>query len=126
MPLVAIEIVKGKTKTHKKAIMNSVEHSIIQTLEVTKDDLFQRVLEFEEEDFLTPSDRTDNATLIEIILYKGSSPKVKKNLNNAIIENLAASPGINASDLPLSYWNLPKKTGSLKMVNHLVKTFRRG
>jgi phenylpyruvate tautomerase PptA (4-oxalocrotonate tautomerase family) len=99
MPLVKIEIIEGKSSDYKNAIMNALKQSIIQTLNVTEYDIFQRLLEFKAEDLQIPPDKSHNVTLIEIILYKGRSYNIKKDLYTAIMENLIINPGINKSDL---------------------------
>ena len=72
----------------------------------------QRIYELVEDNFES-YEKTDNITLIEIILYKGRSNGVKKALYKAINDNLALDPGIDCDDIiivliepPLENWGI--------------------
>ena len=72
----------------------------------------QRIYELDEDNFES-YEKTDNITLIEIILYKGRSNEAKKALYKAINDNLALDPGIDCDDIiivliepPLENWGI--------------------
>jgi len=72
----------------------------------------QRIYELDEDNFESYT-KTDNITLIEIILYKGRSKEAKKALYKAINNNLALDPGIDGNDIiivliepPLENWGI--------------------
>jgi len=101
MPLVKIEIRKGKLKEHKQAILNGVHDALVETIKIPDNDRFQRIYELDEDTFEVPEGKTDNITLIEIIMFKGRSIEAKKALYNAINNNLASNPGIDGDDITI-------------------------
>lgn len=101
MPLVKVEIVKGKTETHKKAILDGVHNALVRAIKIPDYDRFQRIYELGEADFEYPETKTDNITLIEITLFEGRSFEAKKALYEAINENLAQNPRIDGNDITI-------------------------
>ncbi len=49
MPLVKIEIRKGKSKEHKKAILNCVHDALVETVKIPDYERFQRIYELDED-----------------------------------------------------------------------------
>jgi len=113
MPLVKIEILKGKSIEYKKAILNGVHQALVEALMIPEHDRFQRIYELGKDDFEVPPDRTDRATIIEIKMFPGRSLEAKKNLYQCIIRNLKNYPGIDGYDVviillepPLTNWGM--------------------
>ena len=99
MPLVKIEIREGKSAEYKKAVLDGVHEALVHTLGIPDSDRFQRLYELPTAEFEAPPDRSDQATIIEITMYRGRSFEAKKELYKGIIENLAKNPGINGYDI---------------------------
>ena len=113
MPLVKIEIRKGKSKEYKKAILNGVHDALVKAVKIPDHDRFQRIYELDEDNFEAPESKTSNITLIEIIMFKGRTKETKKALYKAIIKNLASNPGFDRDDItivlidsPLENWGI--------------------
>lgn len=113
MPIVKIEIRKGKSKEYKKAILDGVHDSLVESIKIPDNDRFQRIYELDEDDFEAPDNRTDNVTLIQIVMFEGRSFEAKKALYNAINRKLRDNPGINGDDItvvliesPLENWGV--------------------
>ena len=113
MPIVKIEIRKGKSDEYKKAILNGVHDALVEAIKIPDHDRMQRLYELDKENFETPSTKTDNITLIEITMFKGRSNQAKKSLYKAIVNNLASNPGIDGNDIvivlnepPLENWGI--------------------
>ena len=113
MPLVKIEILTGKSRRYKKAILDGVHQALVEALMIPESDRFQRMYELEKEDFQLPPDRTDQAIIIEIKMFPGRSREAKKRLYQSIIINLKNDPGIEGSDVmiillepPLPNWGV--------------------
>ena len=111
-PLVKIEIRKGKPKEYKKAILTGLHDALVESVKIPDQDRLQRIYELDEDNFESYT-KTDNITLIEIILYKGRSKEAKKALYKAINNNLALDPGIDGNDIiivliepPLENWGI--------------------
>ena len=113
MPLVKIEIIKGKSKEHKKAVLDGVHDALVNTIKIPDWDRFQRLYELDEENFEVPEKYGENVTIIGITLFKGRSFEAKKKLYSLITGNLAANPGIEKedvvivlNDVPLENWGI--------------------
>lgn len=99
MPLVKVEILKGKTQEYKRAILDGVHAALVETFKILDNDRIQRLYELKKDDFEISPTKTDNFTLIELTVFKGRSYEAKKNLYAAIVRNLAKSPGIDGKDI---------------------------
>ena len=113
MPLVRIEILKGKDPSYKKSIMAGVHKALLESLKIKEEDNFQRLYELEKENFAIAPHKTEKFIIIEITLFRGRSYEAKKGLYKKIVENLGQSPGISGEDImivlhevPLEHWGL--------------------
>lgn len=113
MPLVKIEIIEGKPKEYKEAVLDGVHQALVRALGIPDSDRFQRLYELPLPNFEFQPDRSENVTIIEITMFKGRSIKAKKELYQAIVENLSENPGITGYDLmiillepPLENWGV--------------------
>lgn len=113
MPLVKIEIRKGKSTEYKKAILDGVHLALVEAIKIPDHDRLQRLYELDKDNFETPPNKTDDVTLIEITMFKGRSTAAKKALYKFIVNNLASNPGINGNDIvivlhepPLENWGI--------------------
>ena len=119
MPLIRVEIYKGKSKAYKKAIMDGVHSALVSAFKIPEDDRNQRIYELDEENFERRSNKTTNFTIVEITAFKGRSLKAKQNLYREIFQNLKSDPGIEESDIlvyinepELENWGIKGKPGS--------------
>lgn len=99
MPLVKVEIIEGKTKEYKQAILDGVHRALVTSLQIPDNDRFQRLYEIPFNNFEYPPDRTPNVTIIEISMFKGRSFKAKRELYQNIVNNLKNDPGIDGMDV---------------------------
>lgn len=99
MPLVRVDIYKGKSQEYKKAILNGIHEALVEAFKIPEDDRNQRLYEIEEENFERRNNKTKNFTIIEITAFKGRSREAKKLLYKKITEKLSENPGIKASDI---------------------------
>lgn len=113
MPLVKIEVLKGKSPEYKKALFDGVHTAMMASLKIPAHDRTQRLYELDPENFEIPPGKTGNLTLIEITMFKGRSAEAKKAIYKTIGENLANNPGIAGTDItivlneqPLENWGL--------------------
>ncbi|MGI5854687.1 MAG: tautomerase family protein [Bacillota bacterium] len=113
MPLVKVEILKGKSQEYKKAILDGIHSALVEAFEILDGDRMQRLYELDEDCFERSTNKTENITLIELTVFKGRSFEAKKKLYSAIVRNLAKSPGIDGKDIfivinepPLENWGV--------------------
>ncbi len=110
MPLVKIEIRKGKSEEYKKSLLEGVHRALVQVLKIPDSDRKQRLYELDADNF---ENKTDNGVLIEITMFKGRSFSAKKELYGVIINILSRNPGIRGEDItivlieqPLENWGI--------------------
>ena len=116
MPVVKISMLKGKTPEYKKTVLDSVHGALVDSIGVEDWDRFQRVVEFEPEDFEKPSFKSDDFMVVEISLFPGRTKEQKGALIEAIAERLNKSLSIDPSDVfvlisepPLENWGIGGK-----------------
>src|SRR3972149_9088034 len=112
MPLVRIEIRRGRTPAEKRALMEAIHSALVEALQIPDWDRTERLIEHEAEDFEIPPGKTERYTLIEITMFPGRSLDAKRRLYRALVQNLGAL-GIAASDTflvlhepPMENWGI--------------------
>lgn len=113
MPLVKIEMLKGKTSEYKKTMLDQIHQALVDILKIPDDDRMQRLYELDKENFEMSANKTDDIILIELTIFKGRSYEAKKNLYHAIVDNLHKALGIKRTDViivihepPLENWGV--------------------
>ncbi len=99
MPLVKIEIREGKSKEYKKALLDGVHEALVQSIKIPDYDRTQRLYELDADNFEATPNKTDNITVIEIVMFKGRSIEAKKQLYKTSVNNLTENPGIKGDDI---------------------------
>ncbi len=69
---------------------------------------FQRFMVLESENFIYPSDRTFNYTIIEITMFEGRSVEAKKNLIRLLYQKVGETTDIKPQDLEIMITETPK------------------
>ncbi len=88
MPLVKISILKGRSTSEKKKLLDLVHSSLVEAFKIPDHDRTQRVYEFSEVDFEIENDRSDKYTIIEITIFPGRSVEAKKKLYKLLFSHL--------------------------------------
>ncbi len=116
MPIVRVDLIKGKTPEYKKALLDCIHEGLLEAIGIEDWDRFQRIIEIDKEDFEIPSGKTENFTIIEITLFPGRTKEQKKNLIERITEKLGERLEIIPTDVfiiinepPLENWGLGGK-----------------
>ena len=101
MPLVTVTVRKPKTGAFKAAVLQAVHSSLVAS-GVPETDRFHRIIELEADDFrFDPTypdatrPRSDDFTLIEVLLSVGRSVKVKRKILADIMAGVARDPGLD-------------------------------
>ncbi len=116
MPLVRIEVVKGKTVEYKKQMMEGVHVALMNAIQIEDWDRFQRLYEIEDEFFERSEGKTDKFTMIEITMFQGRTKEQKAKLYEEIVKELYERLQIQATDIfivlnepPNENWGLAGK-----------------
>lgn len=104
MPLVRIDLIKGKSPGHARAIGDGVHRALVEAFNAPPDDRFQVIAEHDRENLIYDPDylgihRTDDVVFIQITAGKWRDTAAKKRLYRRIVENLAQKPGLRPEDV---------------------------
>jgi 4-oxalocrotonate tautomerase len=103
MPLVRIDLRKGKDATHREAI-SRVVHEALVSVGAPKDDRFQLISEHEPSNFVFDPNyleirRSEDLVVIQITRNEGRTLEQKKALYKAIADGLAARVSLRREDV---------------------------
>lgn len=116
MPLVRIDLKKGKDADYRQKIGHVVYEALL-SVGVPKDDRFQVINEHGDGNFLFDPNylniaRDDDLVIIQITWNEGRSLDQKKALYKAIADGLAASPGVRPENVFISLVEVKKENWS--------------
>jgi len=116
MPLVRVEMRRGKSPAYKKAVLDSIHQGLVAALSIPEWDRFQRITEYDPCDFDIAPEKTDAFMLIELTLFPGRTKEQKRAVIETITENLHTALGIAPTDVfiviqepPLENWGMGGK-----------------
>lgn len=116
MPLVRIEIVKGKSKEYKQQLMEGVHAALETALGIPEWDRYQRLYELDNESFERDDSHSDDFTMIEITMFPGRTKEQKARIFSEIVAELGRRLGIADTDVfivlhepPNENWGLSGK-----------------
>ena len=116
MPLVKINMLKGKTAEYKKTVFDCVHQGLMEGLCISDWDRFQRIVEFDRADFEAPAEKSDNFMIIELTIFPGRTKEQKKSDIESITAKLVAALSIVPEDVfiiitepPLENWGMAGK-----------------
>ena len=99
MPLVRIDMIKGKDAEYKKTLLDCIHDGLIESIGIEDWDRFQRIVEFEKDDFETAPFKTDNFMIIEITMFQGRTKEQKKTLIETVTSKLVERLSIEPTDV---------------------------
>jgi 4-oxalocrotonate tautomerase len=116
MPLVRIDLRKGKTAAYRQGIGRVVYEAMV-SVGVPQKDRFQIIAEHEGDDFIfDPSylgiERTHDLVIIQITWNEGRTVEQKKTLYKAIAEGLSQSLGLRTEDVFVNLVEVKKENWS--------------
>lgn len=112
MPIAKIEVRKSRPPEEVTALIDAVYQAQLEALKIPKDDKQIRYIEHKPEHFAVPPSKSDNYTLVEILMFPGRSLNAKRNLYQGIVRRfgeLGIAPGdvmIVLNEPPLDNWGV--------------------
>jgi phenylpyruvate tautomerase PptA (4-oxalocrotonate tautomerase family) len=108
MPLVSINLRKGRAPEVKRAIADAVQAALVTNLGIPETDRFQLIREYESADFIHSDAHLDltytpDLIMLEISFVEGRSDEVKKALLKDLNERLVASAGLRSDDVFVTF-----------------------
>ncbi|MBV8967542.1 MAG: tautomerase family protein [Verrucomicrobia bacterium] len=116
MPLVRIDLQKGKDAAYRQQI-SAVVHEALVSVGVPEKDRFQVVAEHDSGDFVFDPDyldthRTDQLVIVQITWNEGRSIEQKKTLYQTIADGLHATLGLRREDVLINLVEVKKENWS--------------
>ena len=117
MPLVRIDLRKGKSAAHKKAIADGVYRALRETFTVPDEDRFIVVTEHDDDGFFYSHsylniERTDDLAFIQITVTNSRGVEQKKELFARIAALLSERPGLRPQDVFINLLEVTKENWS--------------
>ena len=116
MPLVKVEMIKGKSREYKTSVLDMIHIALVEALGIEEWDRFQRIIEIDKENFELPEGKTDDFMIIELTLFPGRSKEQKRLAIETITDKLNKELGIKNTDVfivinepPMENWGLAGK-----------------
>lgn len=113
MPLVRIEVIKGKSLEYKKTVMDAVHTALVNAIQIEEWDRFQRLYEIEDELFERSETKTDKFTMIELTMFPGRTKEQKAKVYEEITKELEKRLGIQPADVFIVIHELPNENWGL-------------
>ncbi len=116
MPLVRIDLRRGKPSTYREAITRVV-HEALVSVGVPRDDRFQLIAEHDAENFVFDLNyldirRSEDLVIIQITWNEGRTVEQKKALYKAIADGLAAKVSLRREDVFISLVEVKRENWS--------------
>ena len=117
MPLARISVLKGKPADFAKKAGRIVYESMVETINVPRNDLFQVITEHDKAGLIYDPgyldiQRTDGIVFIQITLNEGRTVELKKSLYRRIAERLSAELGVRSEDVLINLVEVKKENWS--------------
>ena len=104
MPLVRIELRRGKTADYRRALADGVYEAMREAIGIPENDRFIVIAEHDADNLSYDRhylgiERSDDLVIIQIALRKGRAVEAKQALYRAIAERLQRAPGVRPADV---------------------------
>lgn len=113
MPSTRIETRKGWLGGRRRDFIETVQAALVAGIQIPETDRCIRLAEYDEEAFVTGSDKGPHYTVIEISLFPGRSIEAKRRLYAALTAAVAAF-GLTAHDLKIILHEVPRENWGLR------------
>lgn len=117
MPLVRIDLMKGKPHAYREAIAEAIYRAMVEEMNVPKNDRFMVVTEHGEGSLVfDPSylnvERTKDVVFIQITLNADRTLELKRRFYKRVVDLLAERPGVRPEDVFINLVEVPKENWS--------------
>jgi phenylpyruvate tautomerase PptA (4-oxalocrotonate tautomerase family) len=107
MPLVRISVLRGKSRSYRRAIADNIYEALRESFNVPEEDRFMVITEHDPEDLVFSRSymgmaRTDDFVLIQLTVSNTRTQAQKNALYASIVARLQRNPGIGPDDVMIS------------------------
>ena len=117
MPLVRIDLPRGKSSEYRRTLGDVVYEAMIQTINVPASDRFQIITEHPPEELIVDRtylgiERSADCVLIQVFLNEGRTTELKKAFYRAIADGLNQRLGLRKQDVFITLVEMKKENWS--------------
>ncbi len=112
----------------KSELSDIIHQCIVESLSFPKDKKYHRFISLQKDEMIFPDDKSEQYTIIEIMMMEGREVETKKDLIKSLFKNIHQKLNIENSDLeiciiesPASNWGFRGMTGDEIKLNYKVK-----
>jgi phenylpyruvate tautomerase PptA (4-oxalocrotonate tautomerase family) len=127
MAQVKIYALQKSLEKHRVQLSAVIHETIVEILSFPKEKKYHRFIALNEEDMIFPSSKSENYTIIEIMMMEGRAIETKKKLIKSLFENIEKELKIIKTDIeiciiesPASNWGFGGMTGDEIKLNYKV------
>jgi phenylpyruvate tautomerase PptA (4-oxalocrotonate tautomerase family) len=127
MAQVKIYGLKGSLSEKRDSLSNAIHESLVEAFGLPENKRFQRFIMLDENNFIYPTDRSIEYTIIELSIFEGRSVETKKKLINLLIQKIGLQSGIQKQDIeitifetPMANWGIRGMPGDELVLNYKV------
>lgn len=114
MAQIKIYGLKSALAHRANALSNAIHAAVVGTLQFPPDKRFHRFISLERAEFIYPSDRSDDYTIIEISMFEGRTAETKKALIRHLFTNINSQVGISLTDIEITIFETPKANWGIR------------
>lgn len=92
----------------RSELSDSIHSSIMTAFQYPEEKRFHRFIALEQDDFIYPSNRSNNYIILEISIFEGRTVEAKKLLIQQLFENIPRTTGIAKNDIELTIFETPR------------------
>ena len=106
-------MLEGKSKEFRKTVLDCIHDGLMDSIGIEDWDRFQRIVEYEKDNFEIPSFKSDDFMIIEMTIFPGRTKEQKGKAIEMITDNLKNRLSIDPGDVfviinepPLENWGM--------------------
>ena len=111
MPLIKVHMRGGKTKEHKKAVLDGIHNALVSAFKIPEKDRKQLLTEYDAEHF---DGGDENFTIVEIMAFEGRSKDAKRQLYKDTVANICGSTKLQPTDIFIIVNDIPKDNWGIR------------
>ena len=102
---------------HRTVLSDAIHVAVMSALDYPADKRFHRFVALEPEDFVYPSDRGADYTIVEISMFEGRSEQAKRQLIAELFQRIANDAGIGPHSVEVTITETPRVNWGIRGQN---------
>ena len=107
---------KDQLQDIRDELSDTIHSCVVDALGFPPEKRFHRFFPLDREDFLYPTDRSGQYTIIEISMFEGRSKEAKGALIRMLYQRIGRDVGISAQDLEITLFESPMQNWGIRGV----------